>query len=328
MRGGTLPGRKPDTRTCRDSFLYVASREGFRSSKGTSTVSLTLVGLSVSLVAFTARMSPGTTSDGGRAEITAAAVTPACPTSYRDLGHLRGPGNPRGRRAPLTPRAEREPGPGTLRPPPGRVTASRGNPEEPQSLLASPRSSRKQLASSREAERRASWQPSGSCPKSGEQGSPDWSSEARHRGSGDRPRGRIAAPGKLPEGQRTGVPSWSSEARHRGSGGRPPGQHRGPLGSCSEGQRTGVPSGSGRGDSNSRSPAPKAGALATTLRPVALRPHPTGSWHRDHDPGPTNTLGTADGAAAADHGPPIMDRAGKRGRTAPTSAFRVAISSA
>ena len=34
---------------------------------------------------------------------------------------------------------------------------------------------------------------------------------------------------------------------------------------------------SGRGDSNSRSPAPKAGALATTLRPVGVSEESKGS---------------------------------------------------
>src|ERR1700712_6025204 len=45
-------------RTCCASALYAASRFGFSSSKGTSTVSLTRVGLSASLVAFTTGASP------------------------------------------------------------------------------------------------------------------------------------------------------------------------------------------------------------------------------------------------------------------------------
>src|SRR3978361_1093599 len=45
-------------RTCCASALYAASRLGLSSSKGTSTVSLTRVGLSASVVAFTPGGSP------------------------------------------------------------------------------------------------------------------------------------------------------------------------------------------------------------------------------------------------------------------------------
>ncbi len=53
MRAGTLPGRKPGTRTCPASVLYALSKNGFSSSNSTSTVSLTRVGLTCSTVLFT-----------------------------------------------------------------------------------------------------------------------------------------------------------------------------------------------------------------------------------------------------------------------------------
>ena len=54
MRAGTLPLRKPGTWICEPMVLYAASRLGFSSSNGTSTVSLTRVGLRVSTALFTA----------------------------------------------------------------------------------------------------------------------------------------------------------------------------------------------------------------------------------------------------------------------------------
>ena len=51
--GGTLPRRNPGTLICWAIFLYAASRLGLSSSKGTSTVSLALVGLKVSTALFT-----------------------------------------------------------------------------------------------------------------------------------------------------------------------------------------------------------------------------------------------------------------------------------
>src|SRR3954447_24345155 len=51
---GTLPRRKPGTEICCAIFLYAASRLGFSSSKGTSTVSLARVGPRVSTALFTA----------------------------------------------------------------------------------------------------------------------------------------------------------------------------------------------------------------------------------------------------------------------------------
>ena len=51
--GGTLPRRKPGMLICWAIFLYAASRLGLSSSKGTSTVSLALVGLKVSTALFT-----------------------------------------------------------------------------------------------------------------------------------------------------------------------------------------------------------------------------------------------------------------------------------
>src|SRR5437764_5366127 len=52
MRGGTLPGRKPLTLIWRPIFWYAVSRLGLSSSNGTSTVSLTRVGLRVSTALF------------------------------------------------------------------------------------------------------------------------------------------------------------------------------------------------------------------------------------------------------------------------------------
>ena len=57
MRAGTLPLRKPGTLTCWAIFLYARSKSGFSSSKGTSTLIRTLVGLSRSTVLFTSRYS-------------------------------------------------------------------------------------------------------------------------------------------------------------------------------------------------------------------------------------------------------------------------------
>ena len=51
--GGTLPLRKPGMLICCAIFWYAASRLGLSSSKGTSTVSLALVGLKVSTALFT-----------------------------------------------------------------------------------------------------------------------------------------------------------------------------------------------------------------------------------------------------------------------------------
>src|SRR5688500_16525669 len=51
--GGTLPRRNPGTLICFAICLYAASRLGLSSSKGTSTVSLALVGLKVSTALFT-----------------------------------------------------------------------------------------------------------------------------------------------------------------------------------------------------------------------------------------------------------------------------------
>src|SRR5450631_3295948 len=53
IRAGTLPARKPGTLICEPIVLYAASRLGLSSSKGTSTVSLTRVGLRVSTALFT-----------------------------------------------------------------------------------------------------------------------------------------------------------------------------------------------------------------------------------------------------------------------------------
>ena len=57
MRAGTLPGRKPGTRTCWAIFLYARSKSGLSSSNGTSTLIRTRVGLSRSTVLFTVRYS-------------------------------------------------------------------------------------------------------------------------------------------------------------------------------------------------------------------------------------------------------------------------------
>ena len=57
MRAGTLPWRKPGTLTCWAIFLYARSKSGFSSSKGTSTLIRTRVGLSRSTVLFTSRYS-------------------------------------------------------------------------------------------------------------------------------------------------------------------------------------------------------------------------------------------------------------------------------
>src|SRR3954471_7071983 len=51
--GGTLPLRKPGMLICLAMAWYAASRLGLSSSKGTSTVILALVGLSVSTALFT-----------------------------------------------------------------------------------------------------------------------------------------------------------------------------------------------------------------------------------------------------------------------------------
>src|SRR3954447_14614390 len=51
--GGTLPRRKPGTLICWAMAWYALSRLGLSSSKGTSTVSLALVGLKVSTALFT-----------------------------------------------------------------------------------------------------------------------------------------------------------------------------------------------------------------------------------------------------------------------------------
>jgi len=59
IRGGTWPGRNPGIRTCLLTSRYALSRLGFSSSKGTSMVSLTLVGLSSSTSVFTAASLPG-----------------------------------------------------------------------------------------------------------------------------------------------------------------------------------------------------------------------------------------------------------------------------
>src|ERR1035437_9140643 len=53
IRAGTLPARKPGTLICEPIVLYAASRLGLSSSNGTSTVSLTRVGLRVSTALFT-----------------------------------------------------------------------------------------------------------------------------------------------------------------------------------------------------------------------------------------------------------------------------------
>jgi hypothetical protein len=53
MREGTFPLRKPGMDTCLAIAAYAASRLGASSSKGTSTVSFTRVGLRVSAVLFT-----------------------------------------------------------------------------------------------------------------------------------------------------------------------------------------------------------------------------------------------------------------------------------
>src|SRR5436305_14586967 len=53
IAAGTRPGRNPGTRTCWPMLLYALSRLGLSSSKGTSTVSRTRVGLRVSTVLFT-----------------------------------------------------------------------------------------------------------------------------------------------------------------------------------------------------------------------------------------------------------------------------------
>src|SRR5665647_1808707 len=53
IRAGILPARKPGTLICEPIVLYAASRLGLSSSKGTSTVSLTRVGLRVSTALFT-----------------------------------------------------------------------------------------------------------------------------------------------------------------------------------------------------------------------------------------------------------------------------------
>src|SRR5439155_24747129 len=53
IRAGTLPGRKPGTRTWDAIALYALSRLGLRSSNGTSTASRTRVGLRFSTVLFT-----------------------------------------------------------------------------------------------------------------------------------------------------------------------------------------------------------------------------------------------------------------------------------
>src|SRR3954470_13363367 len=70
MRAGTLPLRKPGTWMCSPMALKAASRLGLSSSKGTSTVILTRVGLRVSSALFTA----GTplTLDGGAGWLTGA----------------------------------------------------------------------------------------------------------------------------------------------------------------------------------------------------------------------------------------------------------------
>ena len=51
--GGTLPLRNPGTVICEAMLWYAASRLGLSSSNGTSTMSLTLVGLKDSTVLFT-----------------------------------------------------------------------------------------------------------------------------------------------------------------------------------------------------------------------------------------------------------------------------------
>ena len=51
--GGILPLRKPGTTIWLPMLLYAASRLGLSSSNGTSTMSLTLVGLKDSTVLFT-----------------------------------------------------------------------------------------------------------------------------------------------------------------------------------------------------------------------------------------------------------------------------------
>src|SRR6266568_3826881 len=56
-RGGTLPLRKPGTVTCSAILWYAVSRLGLSSAKGTSTVSRTRVGSSVSTALFTAVVS-------------------------------------------------------------------------------------------------------------------------------------------------------------------------------------------------------------------------------------------------------------------------------
>src|SRR4051812_19215463 len=53
IREGTLPLRNPGMLICEAIFLYAASTLGWSSSKGTSTLSLTRVGLRVSTADFT-----------------------------------------------------------------------------------------------------------------------------------------------------------------------------------------------------------------------------------------------------------------------------------
>src|SRR4029450_1080128 len=59
IRDGTLPLRKPGTWICCPMVLYAASRLGFSSSYGTSTVILTRVGLTVSRALFTTGLRAG-----------------------------------------------------------------------------------------------------------------------------------------------------------------------------------------------------------------------------------------------------------------------------
>src|ERR687892_1353102 len=64
IAAGTFPLRKPGMVICWAIALYAASRLGLSSSKGTSTVSLTLVGFKVSTALFTVLRSWGSGTVG------------------------------------------------------------------------------------------------------------------------------------------------------------------------------------------------------------------------------------------------------------------------
>src|SRR5690606_20626739 len=92
---GTLPGRKPLIRTCCEISLYALSRFGLSSSNGTSTVSLTRVGVSSSTSVFTgvglldrALSRPRRST---RTSFFACELSPASPSAVTPTGPLPGP---------------------------------------------------------------------------------------------------------------------------------------------------------------------------------------------------------------------------------------------